>query len=224
MYEMLVSGEIKALGWREGSSGIFTGSIEGLYQGYRIGSTEPDIQEFTLDLANGSIAITVRQELPTHMPLPSRPPLHPFRVGNAPFDDLNSQRESEMPEEGNIPSTGGMPEPLVINAMEVWVATDPRNCTGIFANASGEMKLTVPEYKIGGYLIVNTQHGDLYMSFLEKGNRQVLKADLWVDGERSTGLYHQAKGTLQFALNLRPPNFASGVYSGTMYLQQQLPD
>ena len=38
MHEMAVNGEIKTIAAREGSSGIFTGSIEGLYQGYRFGA------------------------------------------------------------------------------------------------------------------------------------------------------------------------------------------
>ncbi|HEX3641252.1 MAG TPA: hypothetical protein VHV10_08175 [Ktedonobacteraceae bacterium] len=222
MHEVLVYGEIKALGYREGSSGIFTGSIEGLYEGYRIGSAKPDEREYTLELPNGNLSLTVRQQIPSHLPLPARPAIHPFQNGNDPFKDLLvSGYPKEEREADNQVHTGSSPKPLVMNSMQVTVITNAEMCSGIFAGACGEMRLEVPEYKVGGYLIINTHQGDLYFHFLEKGNRKVLKADLWVDGEKSTGLYYQANGTLHFALELMPPNFARGPYTGTLNLAQE---
>lgn len=222
MHEISVHGEIKALGYREGSSGIFTGSIEGLYEGHRIGSAKPDEREYTLELPNGSLSLTVWQQIPSHLPLPARPAKHPFQNGNDPFKDLLvSGYLQEERKVNNQMDAGGPPKPLVMNSMEVKVIANAAKSSGIFAGARGEMRLEVPEYKVGGYLIINTRQGDLYLNFLEKGNRKVLKADLWVDGEKSTGLYYQAEGTLQFALDLTPPNFARGPYTGTLNLAQE---
>src|SRR5215212_2190481 len=99
MYDMEVKGEIKTIAAREGSSGILTGDIEGLYQGYRFGSTTPDEREYTLDAPNGTIALLLRQQIVT--PLPSRPDEHPFAGGKDPFDDL--------PRGGPPPGHGGPP-------------------------------------------------------------------------------------------------------------------
>ena len=86
MHEMAVNGEIKTIAFREGSSGVFTGSIEGLYQGYRFGSTTPDEREYTLEGPNGTIALLLRQQIVT--PLPPRPSDHPFANGNDPFEEI----------------------------------------------------------------------------------------------------------------------------------------
>src|SRR5947209_5098755 len=90
MYEMTVQGEIKTLAWREGSSGVFTGSIKGLYQGYRFASIAPDEQHYLLEVPNGSIALTLRQEIRTGHVLPSRPAEHPFSGGKDPFANAPS--------------------------------------------------------------------------------------------------------------------------------------
>lgn len=215
MFEVPIQGEIKALGWREGSTGIFTGSLDGLYTGYRLGSAEPDEREYMLELPNGNISLQVQQQIPAHLPLPPRPAEHPFSNGNDPFE------HAPMPDAVEFirPQTGGE-RPLVMNAMEVRVRVNPEKSTGIFAAASGEMMLTVPNYRVGGYLVINTRMGDVYFNFLEKGTRQILEADLQLDGVRSTGIYHHAEGTMKFTLHLSPPNFAQGPYSGTLYLQQ----
>src|SRR5438067_13791254 len=63
MYELPVRGEIKTLGVKEGSGGIFTGTIQGLYQGYRFGSTTPDVQHHVLQVNNGTLALTLTQEI-----------------------------------------------------------------------------------------------------------------------------------------------------------------
>ena len=216
MYEMTVQGEIKSVAWREGSSGIFTGSIEGLYQGYRIGSTTPDEQHFVFEVANGSIALTLRQEISPDFPLPLRPAEHPFSGGKDPFVNAPpvESRPSRAPGEGR--PQGG---PL----MEVRLRVDPEKSTGIFAGATGEMELATPAYKSGGYLVVITQHGNVRMNFLEKADRMTLVADLWIEGANSTGLYHNAHGNLKFALSMTPPNFGKGPYSGTIWLEQKPP-
>src|SRR5437763_15119682 len=85
MYEMPVSGEIKTIAAREGSSGIFTGALEGMYQGYRFASTTPDEREYVLEADNGNIALLLRQQIVS--PLPPRFAEHPFRDGRDPFED-----------------------------------------------------------------------------------------------------------------------------------------
>jgi hypothetical protein len=225
VYEMSVQGEIKALAWREGSSGIFTGSIEGLYQGYRFGSTGPDEQHYVFEVPNGSIALTLRQEVRADHPLPSRPAEHPFSDEKDPFANapsMGSRPHGAAPP--GIPGEGrpgdGPPKTL---SMDVRLLVDPEKSTGLFAAATGEVQLVTPNYKIPGSMVVVTQHGDLRMNFLEKAERGTLNADLWVDGETSTGLYHNARGDLKFALSMTPPNFGRGRYSGTIWLEQEPP-
>ncbi|MGI8631141.1 MAG: hypothetical protein ACR2NA_01130 [Solirubrobacterales bacterium] len=58
--------------------------------------------------------------------------------------------------------------------MESKLHVVPDKCTGIFAGATGEM---------AGYLIINTESGDLKLDFLESGSRETLNADLWVNGQ-----------------------------------------
>jgi len=86
MYEMPVSGEIKTLGVKEGSSGIFTGTIEGLYQGYRFGSTTPDVQHHVLEVNNGTLALVLKQEIRSM--LSPRAAEHPFAGGKDPFENM----------------------------------------------------------------------------------------------------------------------------------------
>ena len=83
MHEIEVSGEIKTVAARQGSSGIFTGSIEGLYQGYRFGSTTPDEQEYTIDVPDGSITLLLRQQIVT--PPASAPGHEPVRGRQGPL-------------------------------------------------------------------------------------------------------------------------------------------
>jgi len=109
MHEMAVNGEIKTIAFREGSSGVFTGSIEGLYQGYRFGSTTPDEREYTLEGPNGTIALLLRQQIVT--PLPPRPSDHPFANGNDPFEDLAAGRPPSFLKGGGPPPGMGGPPP-----------------------------------------------------------------------------------------------------------------
>ena len=278
MYEMAVSGEIKTLAWKEGSSGIFTGSIEGLYQGYRFGSTVPDVRQTVLEAPNGTIALTLKQEIRSR--LSPRPAEHPFAGGKDPFANLPATPAggpppgtasmggpppgtagiggppSGLPGAGGPPpgtaGTGGPPPGMAAGGpppgaaaggppagapgaggpglahgrpfyMEVLLRVDPEASTGIFAGATGEVELATPNYKMAGHLIINTKDGDLRLNFLEAGERGVLKADLWVDGENSTGIYRNARGDLTFALTATPPNFGRGPYSGTLWLEREPP-
>jgi hypothetical protein len=290
MHEMPVSGEIKTIAMREGSSGIFTGSIEGLYQGYRFGSTTPDEREFTLEAPSGAIALVLRQQIVT--PLPPRPAEHPFADGRDPFDDLAAGRPPTWLGGGGPPPgvhggpppgvqgggpppgvqgggpppgvqgggpppgvQGGGPPPGVegghggppggapgggppgeapgieggqeifkrVHYMEVKLQVVPEKSTGIFEGATGEMELFAPGYKMAGYTLINTEHGDLKLDFLEQGTRELLQADLWVNGEDSTGIWKNARGELEFSLTVTPPFYGRGPYSGTILLENEPP-
>jgi hypothetical protein len=107
--------------------------------------------------------------------------------------------------------------------MEVGATVDPAKSTGIFANSTGQMEITAPDYDMAGHLVINTEHGDLWLDFLESGGRGILNARLWVNGEQSTGIYRNARGDLTFSLQTVPPNFGRGPYSGTIWLEQAPP-
>jgi len=256
MYEMAVKGEIRTLGFKEGSSGIFTGAIEGLYQGYRFASTTPDRREFVLDAPNGSIALVLHQEISTT--LLSRWPEHPFADGKDPLDSLPSTppgmppgggpppgRGPGGPPPGMPPGAGGPPPGAVaaggpppgvataggpppdifkkIHYMQVKLIVDPDKSTGIFAGATGEVELETPQYQMAGYLVINTQHGDLRLTFMEHGDRNVLRADLQVDGAGSSGIWQNARGDLKFELGRPKPMYGQGPYWGTIWLENPPP-
>jgi hypothetical protein len=231
--EMKVSGEIRTLAWREGSSGIFTGSINGIYQGYRFGSTTPDERRFTIEAPNGSIALLLRQEISTF--LPPRPQEHPFANGRDPLTDAPPSgglppglaRGGERPGAHGPGQSPGMDRSQRPFFMKVTVRVDPDKSTGIFTGAVGETELSTPHYLMAGYLVVNTGGGDLCLNFLEhelpeEGN---LVADLQVDGVRSTGIYQNARGELTFSIAVAAaahlPNYGKGSYKGTMWLEQE---
>lgn len=238
MHEMAVSGAIKTLAFKEGSSGVFTGSLAGLYHGYRFGSTVADVRTFDLELPHGSLAVAVTQEIRSR--LGPRPARHPFADGNDPFANLPPEPgdDAAAGAPGGLPgaahagpppkstAAGGPYAGLVAGRpfyMEVMLRVDPEKSTGIFAGASGEVELATPQYQMSGYLVIETEDGDLRLDFLEAGQRGVLKANLWVDGAQSTGIYRNARGDLRFALDTRPPNFGWGEYSGTLWLEQEPP-
>jgi hypothetical protein len=245
MYEMAVNGEIKALAFKEGSSGIFSGTLEGLYQGYRFGSITPDVQSHVLKVNDGMLALVLKQEI--RSPLTPRPSEHPFSRGKDPFAPLPAtgasdagpsaampitrqprQTSAERPLEREAP-TNAQGTPVVPPSRgqargpfwEIKLSVDPATSTGIFSGATGEMEITAPNYRIGGYLVIETKDGNLQLNFLEAGEQAVLKADLWVNGEASTGKYRNARGELKFALTRRPPNFGRGPYQGTIWLEQK---
>jgi hypothetical protein len=236
MYEMPVSGSIRAIACKEGSSGIFVGDLNGLYQGYRFASTTPYDQTFDLALPNGTVSLRVRQEIVT--PLPTRPAEHPFAGGQDPFEDKGAYLAKAFAGRGGPPpglgghgppagttggGEGGAP-PFNPFKKVHYVATrfevDPDKSTGIFAGATGEVELDTPRYKMAGHLVINTDEGDLRLDFLESSVQGVLTADLTVDGELSTGIYEKAEGKLTFKLTVQPPVFGEGPYEGTIYLQK----
>ena len=233
MAEMKVSGEIRTLAWREGSSGIFSGSIQGLYQGYRFGSTTADERRINMEAPNGSIALVLRQEIDTF--LPPRPKEHPFANGRDPLSDAPPSRgiPPGFARGGGGPSERGAGQPAAMDRsqrpffMKVTLRVDSDRSTGIFAGATGETELSTPHYRMAGYLVVETRDGDLVLNFLEhelpeEGN---LVADLQVDGAKSTGIYHNARGDLTFSIAVAAaahlPNYGKGWYAGTMWLEQE---
>ena len=221
MHEWPVEGEIRTLAWREGSSGVFSGSIEGRYEGYRFASSEPHETSTVVALENGSLALTVRQEIRTI--LPSRPPVHPF-VERDPFD--HPPRFGRLKALARLLRHAWMSRSPRFNPFEkahyirVTVAADPSRSTGIFEGATGEMELRTPRYRMAGTVVVKAKEGDLHLGFLERGDRRALAADMWVDGERSTGLFRGAAGQLEFVLEVAPPNRGRGPYHGTIWLER----
>lgn len=220
MREWPVEGEIRTLASREGSSGIFTGSISGPYQGYRFASSAPDEKVTVIESPHGNLAITQRQEIVT--PLESRPGTHPFEGGRDPF--------ASMPRLGRLRVLGRILRHSWISRtprfnpfkrvhyIRVTLAADPTRSTGIFAGATGSVELETPSYRMAGYVVVETEGGDLRIDFLERGSRTVLAADMTVDGARSTGIFRNAMGSLEFELKVSPPNFGRGPYRGTIWL------
>lgn len=249
MFELPVSGEMKTVGFREGSSGIFSGTIEGLYQGYRFASTEPDEREVTIDAPHGTLRVVLRQEIVSA--LPPRPAEHPFADGKNPLADGAAAgspgRGGPSPGMGGPPAgpggpgrPGGPPRrpggpggpggPLSADEMfkrfhhmDIKLRAVPQKSTGIFEGATGEGEISAPAYKFGGYVVVNTKHGDLHLDFLEHSESGRLNANLWVDGDNSTGIYRNARGELTFSLAVIPPLGAEGPYSGTIWLENKPP-
>jgi hypothetical protein len=103
------------------------------------------------------------------------------------------------------------------------LVVDGKRSTGSYAGATGEMEIEAPPAVETGFLVVATRHGDLRLSFREWPKQGKLVAECQVDGEQSTGIYRQARGDLQFALNMMAGSVARGPYSGTIYLQQMSP-
>lgn len=245
MHELAVSGTMRTIGFREGSCGVFIGAIEGLYQGYRFASTTPDEREFTIEAPHGTLGLVLRQEIVSA--LAPRPDEHPFADGK---DPLAEARAAGPPFGRGVPPGGGPPGegppaggppggpprggPLGASGppqdmfkrfhhMDVRLRVDPERSTGVFEGASGELEVEAPNYKFGGYLVVETKDGDLRLDFLEEGKMGSLDADLWVNGEESTGIYKNANGELTFSLKVIPPLGAEGPYSGTIWLEQKPP-
>ena len=168
-----------------------------------------------LDAApNGSIAVTLRQEIVTA--LPPRPAEHPFGGGRVnPFAERPGT-PARPPEPAGVEN--GKPIFKKVHYMKTSLAIDADASTGIFAGATGELEFESPNYQMAGDLVIDTADGELCLTFLEQGRRDALDAELEVDGERSTGRWAGATGQLQFALTVTPPFFGQGPYSGTIVL------
>src|SRR4051794_30448383 len=223
MYEVPLNGEIRTIAAREGSSGIFTGSIEGLYQGYRFGSTTPDEREYVIEAPHGTIALSLVQQIVT--PLPPRLKEHPFADGKDPFENPQAVfaalaalgggpppgggghgpppgaggpppgaggpppgARGPPPRAGGPPPGAGGPPPgaggpppgaggpppgadgeeevFRVHYMETKLHVVGEKCTGIFEGATGEMEIMAPKYKMGGYLVIENEQGELRMDFL----------------------------------------------------------
>jgi hypothetical protein len=224
--ELQVSGEIRTIAAREGSSGILSGDIEGLYQGYRFASTTPDEREYLLEAPNGTLALMLRQQIVT--PLPPRPDRHPFAGGRDPLPELPAS--SAAPPASGPTAGGGGAGPGIeggreifkrVHYMEVTAHVLPDRSTGIFEGATGDIEIVTPAYRMAGYMVVDTSRGKLKLEFLEKGSRDKLDADLWVDGEESTGMWSGARGELKFSLEITPPFYGLGPYWGTIYVEEE---
>jgi len=110
-----------------------------------------------------------------------------------------------------------------VHYMEAKLHVLPDKSTGIFEGATGELELMAPNYRMAGYLVVNTEHGDLRLDFLEAGSREKLDADLWVNGAESSGIWKNARGELRFSLEVTPPVYGRGPYWGTLELEDEPP-
>jgi Proto-chlorophyllide reductase 57 kD subunit len=84
MFEMKVNGEMTAVRLPDGSSGKFTGDIDGLYQGYR--EVGPPEQTAAVQFEHGTLALALRYEVPAR-PTGERTE-NPFADGNDPFEGL----------------------------------------------------------------------------------------------------------------------------------------
>jgi hypothetical protein len=207
---LALTGEVRAFGWRDGSSGRFTGDIDGLYQGYRFGA-DPDERPHVLALPHGELAVTVRQR--TNMRLPERPAQNPFAGHDDPIAQLRWHLAHASPGSGGPPPPAGPPE---TPKRTVEVAVDPARSSGIFAGATGLVEVDAPNYEVAGTMRIETATGDLWLDFLEVGAGAELTGRAVVDSDRSTGAWHGASGALNVRFDLDFPNIAEGTYDGSI--------
>jgi len=205
-----VCGQVRALRWADGVSGVLSGTLEGLYEGFRLGDDEGDRSAFELELANGSLAVELDVLQVGGVGLPARPGEHPFSGPEDPIGVLMAAGES-ADTEGRAP-WAPQGQAGIIAALTVL----PEASSGIFAGARGVVEVVVPNYREGGSMVVYTDAGRLWMDYLQRGDGSGLQLDLWVDNLRSTGLWRGADGKLRMALELHPPNVALGTYEGTV--------
>jgi hypothetical protein len=114
-------------------------------------------------------------------------------------------------------------------AHEIKLEIDGDKSTGIYSGASGEMTVEAPNHKTAGFMNVDTDKGRVRLNFLEYYDKGQLVANLWADGEKSTGVFRRARGDLEFSLGFYaamdpagsgPPSMcAQGTYSGTLWLE-----
>ena len=218
MYRMLVEGEIQALGWREGASGKLTGDIEGLFQGYRLYQGGTNISNnYAIEVDNSTLSLTLSQEVHVRHPLPTRPPVHPFSNGNDPFKGV----ELIAPRLPDLPSGSEASKPRRNMSTIVKLMIDPLTSTGKFAGAHGEMNVVLADPDVNGHMTIETADGTIELRFREHmENTQVINT-LWIEGEKSTGMYLNAHGELQFQVSIYSPNFSKGTYSGVLWIEDQ---
>lgn len=218
MYRMQVQGEIQALGWREGASGKLTGDIEGLFQGYRLnqGGTSTS-NNYSIEVNNSTLSLTLSQEVHVRHPLPTRPPVHPFSNGNDPFKGV----ELIAPRLPDLPPGSEASKPRRNMSTLVKLMIDPLTSTGTFAGAQGEMSVVLADPQVNGHMTIETEYGTIELSFREHMEHTKVFNTLWIEGERSTGMYQNAHGELQFQVSIYPPNFSKGTYSGVLWIEDQ---
>ena len=220
MYSMKVQGEIQALGWREGASGKLTGDIEGLFQGYRLNQAGTSISNnYMLAVDSSTLALTLSQEVHVRHPLPSRPQEHPFSNGKDPFKGV----KLIAPRLPDLPPSTETSKPRRNMSTLVKLVIDPLSSTGKFAGAQGEMNVVLAEPNVNGHMTIETDHGTIELSFREHMENTQVFNTLWVEGEKSTGIYRNAHGELQFQVSIYPPNFSRGTYSGVLWIEDQSP-
>jgi hypothetical protein len=212
-----ICGQIETVALRHGSSGRFLGDIEGLYEGYRTGN--PEEQWGEIPLANGTLALVLRHEIAV-----TRERGHnPFGGGNDPLANpppggppLPPGLPSSFRQDWSPPPSSTTPPFQKIRHLRFQI--DPAKSTGFYAGASGEMVVVAPAHRETGYLVVATKQGDLRLQFCEWVEQGKIVAELWIDGDHSTGIYLHASGDLNFALAVHPAGLAKGPYWGTLRL------
>ncbi len=216
MYKKHVQGEIQALGWREGASGKLTGDLEGLFQGYRLNQgSASTTNDYTLEIENSTLALTMCQEVHIRHPLPSRPQEHPFKNGNDPFQgvELLAPRLPEL-----LAGTEVQQSRRNMSTV-VKLVIDPFRSTGKFAGAQGEMNVALADPKVNGCMTIETDDGTIELTYREHMENAQVFNSLWVEGEKSTGIYKDAKGELHFQVSIYPPNFSKGTYTGELWIE-----
>lgn len=199
-----VRGQMEAVAWRDGSSGRFTGDLCGLYEGHRDGN--PAVQPGELRLAHGHLGLVVVHD--ASAVLPDRDAVHPLAGGRR-LEDLDRAVRGD---DGTL-----VPFPLSRHS-SVRLRVEPEASGGIYAGARGEIVLDVPHHKDAGRLTVQTEDGDLHMTFLEWTDNGRLVADLTPDGQASTGVFAGASGNLHFALDIFMVGVGRGPYWGELVL------
>lgn len=219
MDKIQVQGEIKSLGWREGASGKLTGDINGLFQGYRLHQQGASLSNtHTIESDNGTLTLTLSHEVRIRHLLPTRPPEHPFKDGQDPFEgiELVAPRLPDLPP--GVENSGAKGNMTAVVRLKV----DPTTSTGIFAGAQGEMNVTLAEPTVNGFMEIETDDGSIKLNFRERMEGTQVINTLWIDGTKSTGLYQGAQGELEFRVSIYAPNFAVGRYSGVIWIKGQV--
>jgi hypothetical protein len=219
MYKKHVQGEIQALGWREGASGKLMGDLEGFFQGYRLQGSASTANDYLLEIENSMLALTLSQEVHIRHPLPSRPQEHPFKNGNDPFAGV----ELVAPRLPELPAGSQAAQSRRNMSTVVKLVIDPSRSTGTFAGAQGEMNVELADPKVNGRMTIETNDGIIELAYREHMENAQVFNTLRVEGEKSTGIYKNAKGELHFHVSIYPPNFSKGTYTGELWLEDCKP-
>lgn len=209
MGQLELSGEVEAMGWQEGATGRLTGTLTGLFQGYRHPGLPAGERQYVVETEAGALAFTVRYPRRLGHQLPPQPVEHPFSYGRNPL----AYRSQAAHEESTI-------RPTRPKRMAVTLTLDPARGSGLFAGANGALDVMVPIPPAEGKVRIATSEGTLETTFTETMEDGVLTSYHTVDGAASSGRYHHAQGALTFRLTIVPPNFTVGPYSGLLTLAE----